>query len=145
MKSSALAVITKRRGDAAAIFQQRDNRVLHEDVEAEMDSMVLKRADHLKAGTVAHVRQTRIAMSAEIALKDTAVAGAIEERAPGFKFANTCRRFPGVQFSHPPIVQVLSAAHGVGKVDAPVVAIIDVSHRGRDSAFRHDGMCFAEK
>ena len=41
---------------------------LHEDVEAEMDAVVLQRADHFETGAVADVRQAGIPVPAEIAL-----------------------------------------------------------------------------
>ncbi len=118
---------------------------LHVDVDALVDAVILQRADHLEAGAVADVREARIAMAAEIALQDAAVLGAIEQRAPGFQFAHAVRRFLGVQLGHAPVVEVLAAAHGVGEMDAPVVAIVHVGHGGRDAAFGHDRVGLAEQ
>ena len=115
------------------------------NIDALMDAVILQGADHLEARAVAHVRQPRIAMAAEIALQNAAVLGAIEHRAPGFELAHARRRFLGVQLRHAPIVQILAAAHGVGEVDAPVVAIVDVAHRRRHAAFGHHGVRFAEQ
>ena len=110
-----------------------------------MDAVILQRADHFEAGAVAHVGQPRIAMAAEVALQDLAVLGAVEDRAPGFELADAGRGFLGVQFGHAPVVEVLAAAHGVGEVDPPVVAVVDVAHRRRHAAFGHDGVRLAEQ
>ena len=61
-----------------------------------MDAVILKRADHLEAGAVAHMGETGIAMASKIALKNPAVAGAVEERAPSLQFVHALRRFFGV-------------------------------------------------
>src|ERR1700755_1171577 len=66
VKSAALAVVSKRACDAAAVLQQRDDCVFHENAEPQMDSVVLKRADHFQAGPVAHMGKPRIPMTAEI-------------------------------------------------------------------------------
>src|SRR5690349_8095589 len=75
VKSPAFAVVAKRAADAAAVLQESDHRVLHEDVQAEMNSMVLERANHFQAGAIAHVRQPRVAMTSKIALQDAAILG----------------------------------------------------------------------
>jgi hypothetical protein len=49
-----------------------------------------------------------------------------------------------VQLGHAPIVEILSAAHGVGEMHAPVVAIVDVPHGRGHSALGHDGVRFPE-
>ena len=51
--------------------------------------VILQRADQFEAGAVADVREAWIAMAAEIALKNSAVGGAIEDRAPCFQFTDT--------------------------------------------------------
>ena len=114
-------------------------------VDALMDAVILQRADHLQAGAVAHVRQARIAVAAEVALKNLAVLGAIENRAPGFEFVHPRRSFLGVQFRHAAVVQVLAAAHGVGEMDAPVVAVVHVAHGRRHAAFGHHRVRLAEQ
>ncbi len=110
-----------------------------------VDAVVLQRADHFQAGAVADVGEARIAMAAEVALEDAAVGGAVEDGAPGFQLADAGRRFLGVELGHAPVVDVLAAAHGVGEVDLPVVALIDVGQRRRDAAFGHDGVGLAEQ
>ena len=110
-----------------------------------MDAMILKSADHLQAGAVAHMRKPRIAMAAEIPLQNSAVFGAIKKRAPGFEFPNTRRSLLGVQLRHPRIVQILPAAHRVGKVNAPAVSVVHISHRRGHATFGHHGVRFAEK
>ena len=84
-------------------------------------------------------------MAAEVALEDPAVLGAIEHRAPGLELADAIRRFLRVQLRHPPVVHVLAAAHRVGEVDLPAVAVVDVGERRGDAAFGHDGVRLAEQ
>ena len=145
LKRPALALVAEGAGDAAAVEQQRDDGELHVDVEAAMDAVILQRADHLEAGAIADVREARILVAAEVALQDAAVGGAIEQRAPGFELAHAIGRFPRVQLRHPPVVDVLAAAHRVGEVHPPAVAIVDVGERRRDAAFRHDRVRLAEQ
>ena len=115
------------------------------DVDAAVDAVILQRADHLEPGAIADVREARIAMAAEVALEDPAVLGAIEDRAPGFELADAIRRFLRVQLGHAPVVHVLAAAHRVGEVDLPAVAVVDVGERRRDAALGHDGVRLAEQ
>ena len=144
-EAAALALVAERADDARAVGQQRDDGELHVDVEAAMDAVILERADHLEAGAIADVRQARILVPAEIALEDPAVRGAVEDRAPRLELAHAIGRFPGVQLRHPPVVDVLPAAHGVGEVHLPAVAIVDVGERRGDAAFRHHGVGLAEQ
>ncbi|COX19870.1 Uncharacterised protein [Mycobacterium tuberculosis] len=44
------------------------------------DNLLLQGADQLQAGAVADVRQSRIGVSAEVALTDSAIVGAVEQR-----------------------------------------------------------------
>ena len=110
-----------------------------------MYAVVLQRADHLQPGAIANVRQPGIAMSAKIALQNAAIFRAIEQRTPGFEFAHTGGSFLGVELRHAPVVQILAAAHGVGKVNAPAVAIVHICHGRGYSTLGHHGMCFAQK
>ena len=107
--------------------------------------VILQRADHLEAGAVADVREARIAVAAEVALQDAAVRRAVEHRAPRLELAHAVRRFLGVQLGHAPVVEVLAAAHRVGEVHLPVVAVVDVAERRGDAAFGHHGVRLAEQ
>ena len=115
------------------------------NVDALMNAVILQSADHFETGPVAHVRQPRITMPAEVALQDPAVLGAIENRAPGFQFMHPRRSFLGVQLRHAAIVQVLAAAHRVGEMNPPVVAVIDIAHGRRHAAFGHHRMRLAQQ
>ncbi len=115
------------------------------DFHARVDAVVLKRADHLEAGAVADVGQARIPVAAEVALQDSAVGSAIEERAPCLQFADTVRSFFGVQLGHAPVVEILAAAHSVGEMNAPAIAIVDIGEGGGDAAFGHYGVGLAEQ
>ena len=91
-----------------------------------------------RPGAVADVGQPRVAVAAEVALQDAAVRRPVEHRAPGLELAHAVGRFLGVQLGHAPVVDVLAAAHRVGEVHLPAVAIVDVGQRGRHAAFGHD-------
>ena len=112
---------------------------------AAVDAVVLKSADHFQSGAVADVGEARIFVSAKVTLKDAAVFGAIKERAPCFELAHALGRFFGVELGHAPVVEVLSAAHGVSEVHAPVVAIVDIGQSRGDASFSHHGVGFAEE
>ena len=126
-------------------LQERDDGELHVDVEAAVDAVILQRADHLEAGAIADVREARILVAAEVALEDAAVGRAIEERAPRLELAHAIGRFLRVQLGHPPVVDVLAAAHRVGEMHLPAVAVVDVGERRRHAAFGHDGVRLAEE
>src|SRR5215475_3314085 len=66
---------------ALAVLEQTRDRALHVDV----DAVILERANHLEAGTIADVRQSRVAVAAEVSLQDAAVLGAVEQRAPALE------------------------------------------------------------
>ena len=118
---------------------------LHVDGDAAVDAGVLQRADHLQAGAVADVGEARVLVAAEVPLEDAAVVGAVEQGAPALQLADALGGFLGVQLGHPPVVQVLAAAHGVGEVDPPVVAVVDVGQRRGDAALGHDRVGLAEQ
>ena len=103
-ESAALAIVAERADDAVAIFQERQNRVLHVHVDALVNAVILQRADHFQTGAIADVRESRIFMAAEISLQNAAVLGAIEDRAPGFEFAHAIGRFLRVQLGHAPLL-----------------------------------------
>src|SRR6185503_20232518 len=85
-EASALAIVPECPHAAARIGQERQQRRLHLEIDALMNSMILQGADHFQASAIADVGQARIAMTAEVALQDAAVFGAIEHCAPGFEF-----------------------------------------------------------
>lgn len=98
------------------------------------DNLLLQGADQLQAGAVADVRQSRIGVSAEVALTDSAIVGAVEQRAVGLQLPDPVRRLLGVQLGHTPVVQELSTAHRVAEVSLPIVLRVGVAHRGRAAA-----------
>ena len=145
VEAAALAVVAQRAGDAAVVEDELDDGVLHVHGGAQVDGVVLQRADQLEPGAIADVGQPRIAVAAEVALVDAAVGRAIEHGAPTLELADPVRRFPGVQLRHAPVVQVLAAAHRVGEVHLPVVAIVVVAHRRGHAALGHHRVGLAEQ
>ena len=119
--------------------------MLHVHIDPLMNAVILQRANHFQPGAIADMREPRIFVAAKISLQNPAVLCAIENCAPGFEFAHAIGRFLGVQFGHSPLIHVLAAAHRVGEMHFPIVAIIHIGERRRDSAFGHDGVRFAEQ
>jgi hypothetical protein len=78
--------------------------MLHVNIDALMDAMILERADQFQAGAVPDVGEPRIAMAAEIALKNPPVSRAIKHRTPGFQLPDALGRLLRVQFDHPPVI-----------------------------------------
>ena len=109
------------------------------------DDLLLQGADDLQAGAVADVGQPRVGVAAEVALADPAVLGAVEQRAVGLQLPHPVGRLLGVQLGHPPVVEELSAAHGVAEVDLPVVLRVGVAHRGRAATLGHHRVGLAEQ
>jgi hypothetical protein len=142
---AALAIVAEGPGDPLRVLQERDHRAFHVDIDSLVHSVILERADHLQAGAVADVGEAGIAVASEITLQDAPVLGPIEQRAPGLQLANALGSLLRVQLRHPPVVEVLSAAHGVGEVDLPRVAIVHVAQRRGDSPLGHDGVGFPEQ
>ena len=145
VERALVAVVGEDARRPARIEHEVDDRVLHVDVDAEVGRVVLQRADQLEPGAVADVRQPRIAVAAEVALVDPAVRRAIEDGAPCLELAHAIGRFLRVDLRHAPVVDVLPAAHGVGKMHPPVVAVVVVAHGRRHAAFRHHGVSLAEE
>ena len=126
-------------------MKQVDDRALHVHVDAQVNRVILKRADHLEAGAVADMREARILVAAEVALEDAPVGRAVEDRSPRLELTHAVRRLLRVQLRHPPVVEILAAAHRVGEMHLPVVAVVDVGERGRDAAFGHHRVRLAEQ
>jgi len=84
-------------------------------------------------------------MAAESALQNVAILGAVEEGAPLLELAHAGGRFLGMKLGHAPVVEELSAAHGVAKMCFPIVGGVHVGHGRGDAAFGHDGVGFAKK
>jgi hypothetical protein len=84
-------------------------------------------------------------MPPEISLQNPAVARTVEESAPSLQFADARWGFLGMQFGHPPVIQILAAAHGIGKVNAPAIPVVDISHRRSYAPLGHYRMRFAQK
>ncbi len=105
----------------------------------------MQSADHFEARAVAHMTEPAEGVTAEGALQDLSVFGAIKKRSPLLQLANTLGSFLGVDLRHAPIVKQLAAAHGVAKMSAPIVRVVYIGHRCGDSTLRHHGMRFAEQ
>ena len=108
-----------------------------------MYAMVLQRADHLQSRPISDMRQPWISMSAKIALQNAAIARAIEKGAPRFEFTHTGGRFLGMELRHPPVIQILTAAHSISKMNTPAVPVVYICHGRGYSTLCHHGMRFA--
>src|SRR5262249_10996583 len=101
---AAFPVIGERTCNALAVLEQAQDGAFGVDLDAPMNAVVLECADHLQSGAVADVSQTRVFVTAEIALKNAAVLGAVEDGPPRFQLADAGRSFLGVQLGHAPVV-----------------------------------------
>jgi hypothetical protein len=110
-----------------------------------VDAVLLERADHLEARPVADVGEARVLVAAEVALENSPVGRAIEERAPGLELLHAVGRLHRVELRHPPLIQVAAALHRVPEVDLPVVLGLDVPERRRHAALGHDRVGLAEE
>src|SRR5579859_1732360 len=144
-EAAVFAPISESAGDATAVDEKARDGALHVTVETKMHTAILQSANHLEAGAIANVAEASVGVAAESALENRAVIRAIEKRAPLFEFADAVGRFLGVELSHAPVVEKLSAAHGVAEVRLPAVGGIHVGHGGGDSALGHDRVSFSEK
>jgi hypothetical protein len=142
---SLLAPISDRTNAAPAVGQQPHDRALHVHIESLLHAAILQRANHLQPGAIPDVAQPLIGVPSECPLQNISVRGAIENRAPLFKFPHPLRRFLRMKLRHAPVVQHLSAAHGVAKVRLPPIGGVHVPHRRSDSAFRHHRVRFAQQ
>ena len=145
LEGAAIPVECESADHALPICQELDHGAFHVHVDLLVDGVVLERADHLQARSVAYVREPRVGVSAEIALQNAPVGRAVEDRPPCFEFANPRGSLLGVQLCHPAVVQVLPPAHRVGEVHFPVVAVIDVRQRGGYTPLSHHRVRLAEK
>src|SRR5215831_10226044 len=89
--------------------------------------------------------KSRIFVAAKMSLQNSAVFCAIKNGAPSLELAHPIWRFLRVQFSHAPLIDILTAAHGIGEMHLPIVAFIDVAQRRCDSALRHYRVRFTQK
>src|SRR5665213_2087329 len=96
-------------GDSTTVVvDQFQYLALHEDVGVHRDDFLLERADQFQAGAVAHVGETGVAVTTEVALEDLAILGAVEQRPPLLEFPDAVRRLLGVQFGHAVVIEVLA-------------------------------------
>src|ERR1700738_5161928 len=90
-ESTTFPFVTKCTDGAIAVLQDRQDRVLHVDVDAAVHTVILKRANHFQTGTISDMCKSRVSMAAEIALQNSPILGAIEHCAPRFKLAHPIR------------------------------------------------------
>ena len=133
-------------GDSTvAVVHELQHLALHEDVGVHRHDLLLERADQLEAGAVAHVGESRVTVTTEVALEDLAFRGAVEERPPLLKLVDAIGGLLRVQLGHAVVVEELAPAHGVSEVDLPVVLGGHVAHRRGHSALGHHGVGLSEQ
>src|SRR5260370_26349013 len=96
-EAAGFAPIREGAGDAATVRQEARDRAFHVDIDALLNSAVLKRANHFQAGAVADVAEALESVAAESTLQNVAILGAVEEGAPLFELAYPIGRFLGVK------------------------------------------------
>ena len=142
---SRLPPISQGAADAFSILEQPRDSAFHVNINSQMNAAILQGANHLESGTIAYVAETLERVSAERSLQNVSLAGAIKQRAPLLQLSNAFGRLQRVNLCHAPVVQKFAAAHGVAKVGAPIVCLIDIRHRGRDSTLGHHCVRFAQQ
>ena len=145
LESSTFAIIAECANDVVVIGKQLNDRVLLVKIYPLVDAMILKRAYHFKSRPITDVCETRIFVSSKIALQYSSILSPVEQGPPRLEFSHAIRGFLREQFSHSPVVEILAAAHGIGKVYFPVVAVINISQRRSHAAFRHDRVRFSQQ
>ncbi len=124
-------------------FNSRVTVTFHVHIEAHVYAAILQRANHLQTCAITYVAEPAKCVAAKSALQDLSILCAIEQRSPLFELSHTFGSFLGVKLSHAPVVEHLSATHGVAEMCSPVVRRIDVGHGGGDSTLRHHRVGFA--
>src|SRR5207237_9033003 len=81
-KAAAFTVVAKSAADAVAVLEQLDDGAFHVHGHPLMNAVVLQCADHFQTAAVADIGQARILVTAEVALENTAVLGAVEDCPP---------------------------------------------------------------
>jgi hypothetical protein len=137
--------VRERTAQAVAVREQAGDDVLHPEVDAAVNGLVLERPEQLEPGAVADVDEPAVGVTAEGALGHLPVRRPVEDRAPVLELLDALGRLPGVELGHPPVVQVLPPEHGVLEVELPVVFRGNVAEGGGDPALRHDGVRLAEQ
>src|SRR5439155_5172067 len=69
-KATAFAIVTKCADRSVTILQDRQDRVLHMDVDTLMNPVILQRTNHFQTGAISNVRESRISMAAKISLQN---------------------------------------------------------------------------
>ena len=110
-----------------------------------MNAVVLQRADHLQPRAVAHMRQPRIRVPTKIPLQNPPVLRAVKQRPPLLQLMHPRRRLLRVQLRHLRVIEILPAAHRIGKMCLPAVALVHVSHRRRHAALGHHRVRLAQQ
>src|SRR5918912_793698 len=93
-------------------------------------AMVLQGPDHLQSGAISYVRQPGISVSSEVPLQNAPILRPVEDSTPRLQFFHAIWSFFGMQLGHAPLIDILAAAHRIGEMDPPIVAIIHIRERG---------------
>src|SRR4051794_23091381 len=88
LEPAALALVANDARRTAVGRQQTDDGEFHVDVDAAVHPLILQRSNQLEPGAIADVRESRIAMPAEVALQDPAVGRPIKNGPPRFELAD---------------------------------------------------------
>src|SRR5207253_8943176 len=78
-ESPALAFVTKCTNHTIAIFEERENGVLHINLDPLTHSVVLQRPNHLQTTPISTVRESRIFMTTKVPLQNTTIFCSIED------------------------------------------------------------------
>ena len=87
----ALAVVPEGAHHAISVLEESGDGTLLIVIETLMYAVVLKRPDHLQAGTITDVGEPWVGVTAEVSLEDSAILRPVENRSPFLEFPNSIR------------------------------------------------------
>ena len=142
---SCVPPVAERAAHATVVDEEARDRALHVDLHPGVDAVLLERPDHFEAGAIADVGEARVLVAADVALQDSPVGRAVEERPPRLELLHAVGRLHRVELRHAPLIEVAAALHRVAEVDLPVVLRLDVAERRRHPALGHHRVGLAEE
>ncbi len=79
---AAVPIVSEGADNTFSVLEEPSDGTLLIVIETLMYTVVLKRPDHLQAGTVTDVGEPRVGMTAEVSLKNLPLLGPVENRTP---------------------------------------------------------------
>ena len=130
---------------AVVVLEDVADGGFHEDVDALVHALVLKRTDHFQARPVTDMCQAGVGVATEIPLVESTFASAVEDSTPFLEFPDPFGSFLRVKLGHAVLVEVLAALHGVAEMCLPAVPVVGAGQSGGNTALGHHRVGLAQK